>query len=183
MTNCVQQDADVVTLTAPYQRNSGLAALVGKIFGVAVNTVANGVDGLFATKGAFSITKNTGLTFAQGDPVFWDNTNKYLTNVASSNALVGVCLVAAGSSDTTAVVKLTGAPVTRRFVSAEQTGTGSAQNVAHGLANVPTFVQIQYSDLTPATVGQVNTTYGSHTSTNVVVTVTLSKKFYVIAEF
>ena len=41
----------------------------------------------------------------------------------------------------------------------------------------------KFSILTPATVGQVNVTYGTHTSTNVVVTVTASKKFLVVAEY
>ena len=182
MTNLVQDSADNLILTAPYQRNAGQAALVGKIFGVAVTTVASGSTATFATEGIFTITKNTGFALAVGDAVYWDDTNKYITNVASSNAMIGLCTKAAASGDTSVQVKLHGAPVSRKFVSAEQTGTGSAQNVAHGLGVVPTFGQIQYSDLTPATAGSVNTTYGTHTTTNVVVTVTASKKFYVIAE-
>lgn len=67
------------------------------------------------------------------------------------------------------------------FVSTEQTGTGSAQNVAHGLGATPSKVLIVPTDLTPATVGSYVATEGSHTSTNVVVTVTTSKKFKVFA--
>lgn len=182
MTNLIQADGKHITLTAPYQRNAGQAAKVGKFFGVAVNTVASGVAGVFATEGVFSITKTTGA-IAQGDPVYWDDTNKYLTTTANSNAEVGVCLVAAGSDDTTVKVKLNGAPIIQKFRSAEQTGTGSAQNVAHGLGVIPTRVFVIYTDLTPATAGSVNTTYGTHTSTNVVVTVTASKKFIVLAEY
>jgi predicted RecA/RadA family phage recombinase len=182
MLNLVQDSADNLVLTAPYQRNAGQAALVGKIFGVAITTVASGATAAFATEGIFTITKNTGFALAVGDSIYWDDTNKYITNVASGNAMVGLCTKTAASGDTTAQVKLTGSAVTRKFISTEQTGTGSAQNVAHGLGVIPAFVQIQYSDLTPATAGSVNTTYGTHTTTNVVVTVTLNKKFYVIAE-
>lgn len=67
------------------------------------------------------------------------------------------------------------------FFSSEQTGTGSAQNIAHGLGATPTGVIVWPTDLSPATVGQYVVTEGTHTSTNVVVTVTTSKKFKVFA--
>jgi hypothetical protein len=67
------------------------------------------------------------------------------------------------------------------FISTEQTGTGSAQNVAHGLGRVPSAVLIVPTDLTPATVGSYVVTEGTHTTTNVVVTVTSGKKFKVQA--
>src|ERR1044072_1514276 len=67
------------------------------------------------------------------------------------------------------------------FFSTEQTGTGAAQNVAHGLGVIPAGVLIVPTDLTPATVGSYSVVEGTHTTTNVVVTVTLSKKFKVFA--
>jgi hypothetical protein len=67
------------------------------------------------------------------------------------------------------------------FVSTEQTGTGSAQNVAHGLAAVPAGVLIVPTDTAPATVGVYTAVEGTHTTTNVVVTVTSGKKFKVFA--
>ncbi len=67
------------------------------------------------------------------------------------------------------------------FVSAEQTGTGSAQNIAHGLGVTPALVLVAPTDLTPATVGSYVVTEGAHDGINVVVTVTTSKKFKVIA--
>lgn len=67
------------------------------------------------------------------------------------------------------------------FVSAELTGTGSAQNVAHGMAVVPAAVFVAPTDTNPATLGQYTVTEGTHDAANVVVTVTLSKKFKVLA--
>jgi hypothetical protein len=66
------------------------------------------------------------------------------------------------------------------FVSAEQTGTGSAQNVAHGLGFTPTQVFIALT-AGPGAYTQPAITEGSHTATNVVVTVTSNWKFRVIA--
>jgi hypothetical protein len=67
------------------------------------------------------------------------------------------------------------------FVSTEQTGTGSAQNVAHGLGVAPAAVLIAPTDTAPSTTGAYTVTEGTHTTTNVVVTVTSGKKFKVLA--
>jgi hypothetical protein len=67
------------------------------------------------------------------------------------------------------------------FKSSEQTGTGSAQNIAHGLGVAPGLVIVYPTDTSPATAGVYAMTEGSHGSTNVVVTVTTGKKFKVVA--
>lgn len=67
------------------------------------------------------------------------------------------------------------------FKSTEQTGTGSGQNIAHGLGLVPDLVWVTVSDDSPATAGVFVMTEGTHTATNVVVTVTANKKFFVFA--
>jgi hypothetical protein len=66
------------------------------------------------------------------------------------------------------------------FVSAVQTGTGSAQNIAHGLGVVPRLVFITVTE-SPSTYAQLTTTEGTHTNTNVVVTVASGWKYKVIA--
>ena len=66
------------------------------------------------------------------------------------------------------------------FVSAIQTATGSAQNVAHGLGAVPAAVLISCTDNSGSS-DVFTVTEGTHTSTNVVVTVTASAKFKVLA--
>lgn len=67
------------------------------------------------------------------------------------------------------------------FVSSVQTGTGSAQSIAHGLGAVPAAVMITPYDLTPATAGDYTVTEGTHTTSNVVATVTSGKKYKVLA--
>lgn len=64
------------------------------------------------------------------------------------------------------------------FVSTEQTGTGAAQNIAHSLFQTPRAVFAVPSNLTG---GVFVVTYGTHTATNCVVTVTLGEKYRVIA--
>ncbi len=64
------------------------------------------------------------------------------------------------------------------FKSTEQTGTGSSQNIAHGLGATPGLVTF----FTTLTAGGVATiTEGAHDGTNVVVTVTSAAKFKVVA--
>jgi hypothetical protein len=67
------------------------------------------------------------------------------------------------------------------FKSAIQTGNGAAQNIAHGLGRVPTFVMVVPIDLTPATVGAYAVVEGAHDATNCVVTVTTGKTYRVFA--
>lgn len=67
------------------------------------------------------------------------------------------------------------------FLSAAVTGTGAAQNTAHGLGVVPDLVFAIPDDLNVATIGQYTVTTGAHTSTNAIFTVTTSKVYRVIA--
>ena len=89
------------------------------------------------------------------------------------------------ASNAVTTVKISDANVTfakaKAFVSAVQTGSGAAQNIAHGLGVTPTAVLIVPTDSAPATVGDYPAVEGTHTSTNVVVTVTSGKKYKVLA--
>jgi len=174
------QDGRVISVTAPYNLASGGGCRIGGIFGVSNGTYLSGNVAQIHTQGVFDIVKATGAVTA-GDDIYWDNTNKVVTTVAAGNKRIGVAIAAALSGDASARVLLDRANNPRFFVSAEQTGTGSNQNVAHGLGEVPAFVFITYTDLTPATAGSANVTYGTHTSTNAVVNVTSGKKFLVVA--
>ena len=107
MTNYIQR-GDVVTLTAPYTVTSGSGALVGSIFGVAVNDTTNATSGEFLIEGVVSITKDTS-TFSQGDLVYWDDSAKKATSTTSTNKLIGVAVAAAATGVATLKVRLNGA--------------------------------------------------------------------------
>lgn len=83
--------AKVVTMTAPYARESGEGVLVGALFGIASGKVANGEEFEMAIHGQFAHAKATGAGTggAQGGNAYWDNTAKLVTGVASGNKLIG----------------------------------------------------------------------------------------------
>jgi hypothetical protein len=107
--------------------------------------------------------------------------NAVINSDVSDNA-VGTAELAA-SAVTTAKIAANAVTVAKMsvFKSSEQTGTGSAQNIAHGLGVTPGLVIVYPTDTSPATEGVYAMTEGTHTSTNVVVTVTTGKKFKVVA--
>lgn len=106
-TNFVQP-GEVVTLTAPYQRNAGQAAKIGTIIGVAVSTIASGARGEFALTGVWTLTKATGAAWTEGALIYWDDTARNCTTTSTSNTRIGVAAAAAASGDTTGVVRLNG---------------------------------------------------------------------------
>lgn len=92
-----------------------------------------------------------------------------------------------GAATTTLYARISGAwvavtasalPAASVFLSAEITGNGSAQNTAHGLATVPALVFAIPSNMTA---GAFVVTYGTHTDTNAIVTVTNGEKYRVVA--
>ena len=105
------QPGNAITAVAPYQRNTGQGALLGgSLFGVAVDTVASGATGVFWTEGVYELTKLSGTaeSFTLGKRVFWDDTNKRLTVVSTSNVCVGVVTEAAATDAVVARIKLGG---------------------------------------------------------------------------
>jgi len=66
-------------------------------------------------------------------------------------------------------------------LSAEQTGTGAEQSIAHGLGVKPSLVMIIITG-SPATYAALTVTEGTHDATNVKVTVTSGWKYKVYAE-
>lgn len=109
MKNYVQPGI-TITLTAPYAVASGDGLLVGSIFGVAAGTAALGESVETALTGVFDITKIGSQAWTAGARIYWDDTNKRTTNVATSNTLIGVAIkaVAGGAGDTIGRVRLNG---------------------------------------------------------------------------
>jgi hypothetical protein len=86
-----------------------------------------------------------------------------------------------GGAASTLYARISGAwapPMPATFLSAEVTGDGSAQSTAHGLATVPTLVFAIPSDTTG---GAFTVVYGTHTTTNAIVTVTNGEKYRIVA--
>jgi predicted RecA/RadA family phage recombinase len=109
MKNFVQK-GDTITVTAPSGGIvSGVGLQVGSLFGVAAFSADQGDDVEIKTTGVFDLAKENGATFSVGDPVFWDPTAKVVTEEDTSGPdRVGVALAEAGSSATTARVRLDG---------------------------------------------------------------------------
>lgn len=104
------QSGNTITLTAPAAVISGAGVLVGAIFGIAAHDAASGEPVEVVTIGVCDLNKVGSQAWAVGDRVYWDNTNKRTTKVATDNTLIGTALVATGSGvdETTGRVRLNG---------------------------------------------------------------------------
>ena len=105
------QPGNTITLNAPYAVASGDGLLVGSIFGIAAGDAAIAEPVETALVGVFDITKIGSQAWTAGARIYWDDTNKRTTNVATSNTLIGVATeaVAGGAGDTIGRVRLNGA--------------------------------------------------------------------------
>lgn len=93
-----------VTLAATITSGSGL--LVGKRLGVALGDGASGDTISVQVEGVFNLPKLGTDVVAQGDVLYWDNTNKRLTTTATSNTQAGYAAAAAGNGATTVDIAL-----------------------------------------------------------------------------
>jgi len=88
---------------------SGTAYLIGALLVVAQHSAAEGDGFVGVPDGVFTLPKKSTDTPGQGAALYWDNTAKELTTTASGNTKVGAAVKAAGSGETTVVVRLNGA--------------------------------------------------------------------------
>lgn len=93
MKNYVQA-GDTITVPAPYDLLSGEGAKVGQLFGVCTTDALSGADVALKTAGVFDLTKAGSQAWTVGALVYWDNTNKRCTTVASGNVLIGAATAA-----------------------------------------------------------------------------------------
>lgn len=105
------QPGNTISLTAPYAVTSGDGLLVGSIFGIASGDAALSEPVETALVGVFDLTKVGSQAWTVGAKVYWDDTNKRTTSVATSNTLIGVATeaVAGGAGDTIGRVRLNAA--------------------------------------------------------------------------
>jgi predicted RecA/RadA family phage recombinase len=102
------QDGERIDITAPYAVSTGGGCLVGTcLFGIAVDTYSSGSAGVIATEGVFDIAKATGVSFAAGARVYWDDTNKVCTTSGTGTSLeVARAITTAGTAATTVRAQL-----------------------------------------------------------------------------
>ena len=111
MKNYIQR-GETLTLIAPAAVASGDMVKVGQIHGVAVAAAASGAEVEVVTIGVFELPKKTAEAISQGDLLYWDNTNKYLTKTSGVGlTLVGAATAGALAAATTVQARLNGAAV------------------------------------------------------------------------
>jgi predicted RecA/RadA family phage recombinase len=104
------QPGHTLTLTAPYNVASGQGLLVGAIFGIATHDAVEGAEVETQLTGVVEIDKVGSQAWSAGDRVYWDNTARRATSVATDNTAVGVAVlpVGAGAEATIGRVRLNG---------------------------------------------------------------------------
>lgn len=104
------QPGNTITLTAPYDVNSGDGLLVGSIFGVATGAALSGATIEAALVGVFDLTKVGSQAWSPGDKIYWDNAAKQTTKTTSGNTLIGTATdaVGNGAGETIGRVRLNG---------------------------------------------------------------------------
>lgn len=85
---------------------AGAVVLVGKRIGVALSAIAANAIGPLGMVGVWNISKASADVVAQGDLLYWDNTNGRLTTSASGNTQAGFADAAAGNGATTVNIKI-----------------------------------------------------------------------------
>lgn len=111
MSTTFRQTGDKITLTAPtggYPINVAVPVVTGTTGFVAVplDTIAAGDTGPAYVTGVHELSALTGTAFTLGQLLYWDNTNKRLTNASTGNTRVGRAWAAKASATATATVKL-----------------------------------------------------------------------------
>lgn len=103
------QEGHTLTLVAPSGGvESGKGYLIGTLFSIALHDADAGADYEGMTVGVWEINKLAAQAWTQGALVYWDNTNKRCTTVASGNTLIGCAAVAAANPSDTGIVRLNG---------------------------------------------------------------------------
>ncbi len=100
---------DILTLTAPSGGVvGGSLSLLGLLLVIPVTSAAEGETVNVYTKGlCVDLPKATGESFAQGDLLYWDESETKLTKTATGNTFAGIAMSTEGSGATTCDMLLT----------------------------------------------------------------------------
>lgn len=101
------QPGRMIPVAAPAAIVSGAGVLIGDLFGVAAADAASGATVELAVEGVFTLPKEaTTATFSVGDAVEWDAVNGRIAALDAGKR-IGVVVLAAGATATSATVRLT----------------------------------------------------------------------------
>ncbi|MDO5757308.1 MAG: DUF2190 family protein [Rhodobacterales bacterium] len=102
---------DALTITAAADIASGDGVLFGSLFGVATGDIATGAEGVINVTGVYDLPKVANQAWTAGALIYWSAAA--CTNVASTNTLIGVAVLAVGGTagETVGRVRLNGAGV------------------------------------------------------------------------
>lgn len=101
------QAGENITVPAPADVTSGQGVLVGSLFGIATGNAKSGEDVTLSRKGVFELKKLSAQAWTVGAKVYWNDTAKECTTVATGNTLIGVAVRAAADPSGTGAVVLT----------------------------------------------------------------------------
>ncbi len=103
-------DGNALTVTAPAAVSAGAGVLIGSIFGVAANDAGSGAEVVINTVGVYDLAKTAAQAWTAGALLYWSGTA--VTNVASTNKLIGCAARAELAAATVGRVRLNGVAVT-----------------------------------------------------------------------
>lgn len=101
---------DSLTVIAPAAVLSGAPVLIGSLFGVAATDAAISTEVVIITSGVFDLPKTAAQAWTAGALLYWSGTA--VTNVASTNKLIGCAARAELAAATVGRVRLNGIAVT-----------------------------------------------------------------------
>jgi len=131
-----------LTLAAPYDRlTSGLGAMIGSIFGVSLDTVLSGADGVFDTEGKHYLLKTSAQEWAAGDKLYWNAATKLVDNVSTVGPFIGYATAAAANPSASGYVKLAPGSSLLEGVQAAETAAAAAAGACAGGAT-PSAAQV-----------------------------------------
>jgi predicted RecA/RadA family phage recombinase len=111
MSTTYRQPGEKITLTAPtggYPINIAVPVVTGTtgFCAIPIDTIAAGETGPAYVEGVHEVSALTGTAFTNGQLLYWDNTNKRLTNASTGNTRIGRAWGAKASATATHTVKL-----------------------------------------------------------------------------
>lgn len=98
MAKTFKQPGLSITMVAPTGGVvSGRGVLIGQLFGVSLDTVAQTLPFEMAIQGVFNLKKEGTLAVAVGDALYWDDTLKEVDKTSTAQKEVGYAVSATGA--------------------------------------------------------------------------------------